>query len=294
MISIAIFGSRHQDRHIDALTRLFGALFAAGPDRVELAMEERFYSYVTQLIDLPADQLHIFQRLDFQPSIVLSIGGDGTFLRVAKALNRYSAPIYGINSGHLGFLSAASIEETAELVDTILNGTFRVEERTMVRVSSDHPEFHGVRYALNEVALLRRDTASMINIDARLNGEPLASYRADGLIISTPTGSTGYNLSVGGPVVAPTTPCLIISPVAPHSLNMRPLVVSDRDIIELRSEGRSDTLLINLDGKAAVLPIDAVITVSRAPFRIKVALPPDESFINTLRTKMLWGANHDD
>lgn len=294
-MKIALFGSRHQDRHIDRLRHLLDSLAAlAQSGTLELAMEERFYSYVSPILPVSTDIFHIFRRLDVQPDLVLSIGGDGTFLRVAKALGRFTAPVLGINTGHLGFLSAARIDDCDEILRYILAGDYGVEERTMLRVCSEHPEFRGPRYALNEVALLRRDTASMINIEARLGDEPLASYRADGLIVSTPTGSTGYNLSVGGPVVSPSTPCFIISPVAPHSLNMRPIVVSDRERIELRSEGRAETLLLNLDGKAVILPIDTVITVSRAPYPVRVVIPRGESFIHTLRTKMLWGANHDE
>lgn len=291
MLHLAIYGSRHQEGHIEQLTRFFNALMSR--DDVALMMEERFYSYVTQLIELPRERFDVYRRLERQPDLVVSLGGDGTFLRVAKSLGRYSAPILGINTGHLGFLASMSINDVDHLLATIFEQRYRVEERTALRVTSDSPEFASPRYALNEVALMRRDIASVIDIRAELNGQPLASYRGDGLIVSTPTGSTGYNLSVGGPLVMPTTPCLIIAPVATHSLSVRPIVVSERDSVTLRFTGRAETVLLNIDGKASVLPIESEVTVTKAPFKVKVALPHEESFVNTLRQKMLWGVGND-
>lgn len=288
-MQIAIFGSRHQDRHLPQLQALLQELLALGTG-VEIMLEERFYSYIAPLINLSAYHFTTFTRLSVSPTIALSIGGDGTFLRVAKAVGRLCTPIMGINTGHLGYLAAASIDNPTELVQHIVSGDYSVERRAMLKVECPDAPLPGARYALNEVALLRRDTASMITLHASLGAEPLASYRGDGLIISTPTGSTGYNLSVGGPIVGPYTPCLIIAPIAPHSLNMRPIVVSDRHVVGVTPEGRSDTLLLSIDGKAAVIPMGARITVTRARFDACMVVLPGHSFISTIREKLLWGS----
>lgn len=294
MIQIAIFGSRHQDRYLEPLGRLFETLLSHSRT-LSLQIEERFYNYIMPTLpQVDWSRIEVFQHLSTAPDMALSIGGDGTFLRVSKAVGRLGCPIMGINTGHLGYMSAASIDEPGQVAEDIISGNYRLEPRAILRVSCDNPDFHGPRYALNEVAILRRDTASMISIDASLDGEPLATYRGDGLIISTPTGSTGYNLSVGGPIVSPTTPCWIVSPIAPHSLNMRPLVVPDSSQIELQSAGRTDTLLVSLDGKATVLPIDTRLRVTRAPMAIQVVHRGGQSFIDTIRTKLLWGTRHDD
>lgn len=288
MITIALFGSRHQDRHLTQL-RIFLRKLLDHRESAHIVIEQRFFDYISPLIDLDWSLMEVTHRLVAPPDIALSIGGDGTFLRVAKMVGRFATPILGINTGHLGYLSAASIDDADSVIGDILSGNYTVEPRSIIKVTTDTGELSAPRFALNEVAVLRRDTASMINIDARLCGEPLASYRGDGLIISTPTGSTGYNLSVGGPIVAPSTPCWIIAPIAPHSLNMRPLVVPDTDSLVLRSSARSDTLLLSIDGKATVLPVDTVITVEKASFCINLLHRPGRTFVETIRTKLLWG-----
>ncbi len=288
MIHVALFGSRHQ-RNIQAVETLIGALLSHGRS-ISLSIEARFHSYLKPLLTIP-DEVDVFSSISTPPDIALSLGGDGTFLRVAKMLCRHDTPIMGVNTGHLGYLSCADIEHPDSLVADILARNYRVEPRALLKVTysgmiSNHPF-----YALNEVAVLRRDTASMITIDATLDDEPLAAYRGDGLIISTPTGSTGYNLSVGGPIVAPETPCWIISPIATHSLNMRPLVVPNDAEIRLAAQARSESMLLSLDGKATVLPIDTRIHIARATFDTLVVHRGDQSFVKTIRTKLLWGAS---
>lgn len=286
---IAIFGSRHQDDHLQSLEHLFKKLLNE-PSQPSLCMEERLFSYISPLMpDIDWSRVEVFGRLENVPDVALSIGGDGTFLRVAKIIGRHETPILGINTGHLGYLAAASIDDAEELVNDIVAGHYCVESRSLLRVYVDNPEIHGPRYALNEVAMLRRDTASMIDIEARLSNEPLAQYRGDGLIVSTPTGSTGYNLSVGGPLVDPATHCWIVSPIAPHSLNMRPLVIPDSFSVVLRAKGRASTLLLSLDGKATVLPIATQVKIDKAPFAVNLVMLPGQNFIHTIRTKLLWG-----
>jgi len=228
--------------------------------------------------------------------IAVSIGGDGTFLRTARWIGSCETPILGVNAGHLGFLSDITLENSGMIIDDIVSGNMEVHSRTMlsVIVTGDTPvdDPAGVlRYpfALNEVAVLRDDTASMITVDTLLDGAPLARYRADGLIISTPTGSTGYNLSVGGPIVGPSTPAWVISPVAAHSLTMRPLVVPDTSVVALSVYSRVPAYRLSLDGRSVILPLGAGLRVSRAPFVVNILSRPGHSFAGTLRSKLLWG-----
>lgn len=288
-MKVAIFGSRHQDQHLPRLQQFLTALDAAQP-RLTLSIEERLYNYIVTKISVP-ESLHVFNKLDEAPDLALSIGGDGTFLRVAKIIGRYQTPIMGINTGHLGYLSAATIDECDTIVADILSNNYQIEPRSVLKIQADSPELRGNRYALNELAILRRDTASMINVCASFCNQPLAEYRGDGLIVSTPTGSTGYNLSVGGPILAPDAPCWVVAPIAPHALNMRPLVLSDRNAcITLTCQARSETFMLSLDGKATVMPIDAKLTVTRAPWHVNLVHRNRQNFVDTIRNKLGWSS----
>ena len=241
---IAVFGNTYQEQHLDKLLQLFERLSLRNA-RVE--MERSFYDYLCRMLPAPPKVNGIITGEDFNAAIALSIGGDGTFLRTAQRVGSKEIPVLGINTGHLGYLADVKVDEMDAGLDNLFNGEFRVENRTMIEVTSPEIMIDCWPYALNEVAILKQDTASMINMKASIDGAGLADYRADGLIISTPTGSTGYNLSVGGPIVAPSAPVWVISPVAAHSLTMRPLVT-------------------------------------------KVVQRLDHRFVDTLRSKLLWGA----
>ncbi|MCM1482913.1 MAG: NAD(+)/NADH kinase [Muribaculaceae bacterium] len=289
MITISLYGSRHQEPHASQLADFLDAL-ASHSGSIRLLIEPRFNTYLTDCLGIDP---HAEPISDTSPDadVALSIGGDGTFLRASRLIAQHGTPIMGINTGHLGYLSAATLSDGNEVIADILAGRFRIEPRSVLSVQSGHPALRYTMYALNEVAILRRDTASMITVDTELNGEPLASYRGDGLIISTPTGSSGYNLSVGGPLVEPTAPCWIIAPIAPHSLNMRPLVVSDASTLRVSARARSESYLLSVDGKATVLPIDATLHISRAPYTVNVVHRQGQTFIDTIRTKLLWGSD---
>lgn len=286
---IAIFGNEFQNLHFADLQRLFDALYRL-PDAV-LAVESRFASYLDGHISLPGN-IERFPA-DALPAcdLVLSIGGDGTFLRTAAVVVPTQIPIMGINSGHLGYLSAASITDVDSIVDDIRTGNLVIESRSMLSVST--PEAFGdlTLFALNEVAILKKDTASMISACTTVNGRFLANYQGDGLLISTPTGSTGYNLSVGGPIVAPSAPNCIISPVAAHSLTMRPLVVSDSAEIEVITHSRADSFLLSVDGRSLALAISTPLIIRKAPFVTKVVHRKGLNFADTLRAKLLWGVD---
>ncbi len=290
-MKFAIFGKRRQSPDdIVRIDRLFSLLEGKG---VFTCVESKFYAAMTTELGRPLPADDIFDGCDFTADIVLSIGGDGTFLRTARRVGAKETPIIGFNTGHLGFLAEESLDDAASIVDNLLEGRYFTEPRSLLEASikgGDHDRLlAGHSYALNEVAVLRHDSASMISVHTRLDDIEIASYQGDGLIISTPTGSTAYNLSVGGPIVQPTAPCWVLSPVAPHALTMRPLVVSDSHLIELSVESRADTYRINLDGHLVVLPTSVQMEIRRAPFRVNVIHRPGHTFVDTLSSKLLWG-----
>lgn len=220
--------------------------------------------------------------------LAISLGGDGSFLRTAQWVGACQTPILGVNAGHLGFLADMTPEELLQLTPEGLAG-LRHEERMLLEVSGVELPNGAWPYALNDVALLKTDTASMISVRAWVNGTPLTTYQADGLVVSTPTGSTAYNLSVGGPILEPGIDILLLSPVAPHQLAMRPLGVKGSSVLEFCVSSRADTFILSLDGRSYRLPQGTCLALKAAPFKIVVAQRPEHHFAATLRTKLLWG-----
>lgn len=288
-MDIVIYGSRRQGNYTADIINLVFALHAHG---LTVAMHVKLYDYMTEATGSAPDVDDVIgPDDDFSALMCLSIGGDGTFLRSAAWIGARHIPILGINTGHLGYLSGLSITECHRIPAMLADNGFSVENRTQLQV-----EFSGMRhdfrpYALNEVAILKKDTASMITAHAKINGNDLATYLGDGLIISTPTGSTGYNLSVGGPIVQPTAPNWVIAPVAAHSLTMRPLVVSHDETITIMAESRAGSFLLSLDGRSISLPAGTELTIRKAPFVTKVVQPAGHNFAATLRSKLLWGTD---
>ncbi len=229
--------------------------------------------------------------LDSSFDIFVSFGGDGTMLRAVTYVKDLGIPIVGVNTGRLGFLSTFKKEDVRKVVTEFTAGNYKIEERSLVEVevNSDLDEIGELNFALNEVTVSRKDTTSMINVETYLNGEYLTSYWADGLIVSTPTGSTGYSLSCGGPVIEPTAKSLVLTPIAPHNLNARPLVISDDTQIRLKVSGREETHLVSLDSRIADIPNGKEIKVKKSNFTIKMIEYTSESFLKTLRNKLLWG-----
>ncbi|NLX81229.1 MAG: NAD kinase [Proteiniphilum sp.] len=222
--------------------------------------------------------------------IALSIGGDGTFLRTANTVGRSGMPVLGINTGRLGFLADINFHDLDETLDEIFNGEYIIEERQLLEVSNNKSGAES-QYALNEVALLKQDTSSMLTIHTYIDNDYLTSYQADGLIVATPTGSTAYALSVGGPILMPKSSSLVLAPIAPHNLTSRPLVVNDDVKIRIKTESRSNTFLVSTDGNSNIFKTSTEISISRADYTLKVIKRVGHSFYDTLRDKLLWGVD---
>jgi len=222
---------------------------------------------------------------------LISIGGDGTILRAATFVRDLGIPILGVNAGRLGFLAKVQKENIASFLQIVLEKKYSISERTLLALNTTplNSEIQQLNFAMNEVTVSRKDTTSMITIETYLNGEYLNSYWADGLIISTPTGSTGYSLSCGGPVLTPEVKSLVITPIAPHNLNARPLVIPDDTEIELHVSGREVNYLVSLDSRTASISNNTVLKIKKTPFIIKLVEIPNETFLKTLRNKLLWG-----
>lgn len=293
-LTIAVYGSRHQGENAAAIFSLLRELSERG---CRLLVHPKLMHHLSDLLGPGfAGSINLYGTpgdSDFDADLALSIGGDGTFLRTARWVGDKEIPILAINTGNLGYLTAFDISETGLIADTLFSGKFKIENRSLLHIKVDRgPRLEIWPYALNEVAILRNETASMITVEACLDGEELASYLADGLIVSTPTGSTGYNLSVGGPVVQPVSPTLVVAPVAPHSLTMRPLVISDSSTLTFSVNARSDTFKLTLDGNYVTLPCDACIVVEKADFVVRVIQRIDFNFADRLRHKLLWGVRN--
>ena len=221
--------------------------------------------------------------------MVLSIGGDGTFLKAASRVGKKEIPILGINTGRLGFLADILPDQMEDAFDEIYQGNYLAEPRRVLKLTCNGHVLKGYPYGLNEIAVLKRDTSSMITIHAYINGEPLNVYQADGLVISTPTGSTGYSLSVGGPILVPQSGTISLTAVAPHSLNVRPIVIRDDWEITLDVESRSHNFLIAVDGRSETCREGTRLTIKRADYYVRIVKRCHHSFFNTLREKMMWG-----
>lgn len=285
-MTIAIYGSRQQAPYAAQIKRMLRLFVLNG---IDIEMHPKLYSH---LQDIGLSTNGIRQTDETGPSaccdLVLSIGGDGTFLRTAAWVGDRGIPVMGINTGHLGYLAMMNIDDAASDagVDSMISGNYDIEERVLLEVVS--PQVRGWRYALNEVCITKDDNTSMIQADTYIDGRLLAQYRADGIIIATPTGSTAYNLSAGGPIIQPTAPVLVISPIAAHSLSMRPLVVDDRTVFDISVSGRGRSFRLNLDGRTTPLPMGTSVRIKRADFVCRIAMRPENAFPLVLQRKLLF------
>ncbi len=283
-IHIAVVGSISQGDYIDKVAELLRWLRSRG---AELAVEPEFARY---LASCGVEVAEVADSSSFRPQLVLSLGGDGTFLRAAAWAGGLDVPILGINTGHLGYLTAVGIDSAREMIEDALRGEYEVERRSLIEVRSPLVVDSGIwPYALNEVAVLKEDTASMITVNTLVGQTELATYHADGLLVSTPTGSTAYNLSVGGPIIEPSAPNWVITPIAAHTLTMRPLVLADASQLTLTTTSRAAGYRVSIDGRSVKLPSGTSLTLRRADFTISVVHRRGHSFAATLRNKLLWG-----
>lgn len=281
---IAIYGSRRQDSYLEELAGLF---YFMRKMSFEVGVHPKLYNYLrSRHVDMQGAACTNWVTED--TALVMSIGGDGTFLRAARWVGRREIPILGINTGHLGFLASCGIEEASEMLEAICRGDVIVERRMLLEVQSRDLPDNAWPFALNDVSLLKEDCASMITVHARVNGHFLADYRADGLVVSTPTGSTAYNLSAGGPILEPTIDCIALVAVAPHTLTVRPLVVGGDSEIELTIESRTDEFRLSLDGESYPLPAGEKIWIRRADFTTLLVRRKDSNFATILRDKLNW------
>ena len=284
---IAVYGSRRQESHLGELAGLFSLLDGAG---FEVVVHPKLAGYLRQSgVDIL--RARVSDRMPADAGLVISLGGDGTFLRAARWAGRSETPILGVNTGHLGFLASCGLDGVREMLGAFCRGDVIVERRMMLWVQSQSLPEEIWPYALNEVAFLKEETASMISVRCDINGQFLADYRADGLIVATPTGSTAYNLSAGGPILEPTLDCMALSPVAPHTLTVRPLVVGGDSELELTVGGRSGEFRLSLDGRSYAIPAGEKVWIKRAGFSTMLIRGKEENFSTILRDKLLWNAS---
>jgi len=287
-MKVGVFGSEYQIEKQSVIRRLFEKLHAL---EAEIYIDAQFYGFLSEQLNYAPRKTGLLLDDEFDLDIALSVGGDGTFLRTAARINKQDIPILGINTGRLGFLADISSNEIENTLEEVSKNYYKIEERSLLRVQTEEKLYNGYNYALNEIAILKRDTSSMITIHTSLNDEYLASYQADGLVVATPTGSTAYSMSVDGPIIVPQSNSIVLSPVAPHSLNVRPLVIPDSTIITLSVESRSDSFLIALDGRSEVFPLNTELMICKADYTTKVIKRYNHTFYQTLREKLMWGAD---
>ncbi|PDS22993.1 NAD kinase [Flavobacterium branchiophilum] len=289
-MKIAIFGQYYQNDTHPIIKDIFVFFNTHG---VELVIEEQFLNtlYSHDILKKQYQTFNHHSQLDTSFDLLLSIGGDGTILRAATYVRHLQIPILGINAGRLGFLASVPQENITEFLNLVLQKKFTISKRTLLSVSTsiENSDLAQINFALNEITVSRKDTTSMITIETALNGEYLNSYWADGLIIATPTGSTGYSLSCGGPVLTPEVKGLVITPIAPHNLNARPLVIPDETEIQLKISGREKQFLVSLDSRITTLDNETVLIIKKTPFQIHLVDINDVTFLKTLRKKLLWG-----
>ncbi len=287
-MKVGIFGSQCRQEKQSIIRRIFGKLDSLG---AEIHVDSLFHDYLLEAFGFEPPINGLITGDVFSLDVAISLGGDGTFLRTAARVNRQNIPILGINTGRLGFLADVGGTDVEDTLEELFKHCYKVEDRILLRLKTENRAYKGYNYALNEVAVLKRDTSSMITIHTSLNGEYLTSYQADGLVIATPTGSTAYSMSVNGPIILPQDDSIVLSPVAPHSLNVRPLVIPNDFEITLGVESRNRTFLISLDGRSEIFPAGIQLTVSKADYTAKVIKRYNHTFYETLREKLMWGAD---
>lgn len=285
---VAVYNRTFGKEDIPAISKILSALQA---HKIQLVFYKDFYNQLKHSFSFDETPAFFTSRLDLpiQTDMLISLGGDGTMLDTVSFIGDSNIPLIGINLGRLGFLAAISENEAADAIESLVRGSYTIEKRSLLHLESSMPIFEDAPFALNEFTIHRKDSSSMIKIHTYLNGEFLNTYWADGLIVATPTGSTGYSLSCGGPVVFPQTSSFVITPVAPHNLSTRPIVVPDDNVISFELEGRTDHFLCTLDSRTETIPTSIQLAVKKENFSISLIRPDEHNFLKTIRQKLYWG-----
>ena len=298
-MKIALFGNLYNDKPEIFENQFYDICQKIRNHNIEIYLQAVFYNTLSANLKHKIESfIHIYDSTIPKVDLAFSIGGDGTFLRTAAEIALHKIPILGINTGRLGFLADIKFEDLDETLDEIFNHNYRIEMRMLLQtkvfnasVVEGQVSKKFDNYSLNEVAILKQDTSSMLTIHAFIDDEYLTSYQADGLVVATPTGSTAYSLSIGGPIMVPTAPNIILTAIAPHSLNSRPLVVDSNSIIRLKVESRSSNYLVSLDGESQTLNANTQLEISKADYFQPVVKRCGHTFFETLRNKLMWGAD---
>lgn len=287
-MKFAIFGNKHQTKKSRSIEQLFNAIAKHGDC---FAIDKPFYDFLcSENVPVPTPD-EIITDNNFIADIVISFGGDGTLLRTASRIGKKNIPILGINAGRLGFLTTTSNKDIDSILEKIHNNEYEIEHRSLIEAITHGEELKNYPFALNEIAIMKHDSSSMMTIEATLNDSDKISYQADGLIVATPSGSTGYSLSVGGPIIAPEANVLVLTPIAPHSLSARPLVIGDDTTVGIKVYSRSNNYLIAIDGRNESCNEATTITVRKASYKQLIIRNQGHSFIHNLQEKLMWGAD---
>ena len=286
-IKVAVHGKPFVKRELHKIESFFNKLEACG---FEAYLSPEFYS-ICEDMGISNPYLKIYSNLK-EMKFAFSFGGDGTLLELLTHIGCFEVPIIGVNMGRLGFLATTSMEDVNNAVDALFNEEYEIDERILLQLVSDYPTFKENNFALNDFAILKRDSSSMIKVKVLLDGVYLNTYWADGLIVSTPTGSTGYSLSCGGPLILPQSNNFVITPVSPHNLNARPLVLSDHSEISFEIESRNDNVLISLDSRSMSVPTNIEIVIKKYNKSGKLIKFKDYNQLDTMRNKLNWGVDY--
>ncbi|MDR2840233.1 MAG: NAD kinase [Paludibacter sp.] len=286
-MTIAIFGNSHHEKISLFVNQIIDFLQTKGD--VDFVFEKKLFN----LISAHALNYKIINDCgeNFSADLAISIGGDGTFLKTTQYVAHRNIPIIGINMGRLGFLAETDETEIFNTLSNILAGNYTIEERSLLQITLSSGEVMERNFALNEIAITKKDESAMLNIATSINGEAVHTYLADGLLISTPTGSTAYSLSVGGPIAVPQAAVTLLSPIASHSLNVRPLIIPDSWTIDLKIISRNHSYMVAVDGRPNTLADDICLHICKADFTIKLIRCDEHTFFDTLRNKLMWGAD---
>ena len=294
-LRFALFGNEYQAKKSTSVQLVLEGLRRHG---AEIYVDRPYYDYLTSGLGMDVRADALFEGYNFDADYAVSVGGDGTFLETASRVLMKHVPVIGVNTGRLGFLAEVLPTEFDRALDELYGGRCKFEEHTVIymeavtsQADDDALPMEGCPYALTDIAILQRDSASMITVRAFVNGDSLMTYQADGLIVSTPTGSTAYSLSNGGPIIVPQSGSICLTPVAPHSLNVRPIVINDTSVVQLDVESRSHNFLVAVDGRSERFREGTRIVIRKAPYTVRVVKLQSKRYFSILREKLMWGAD---